>query len=304
MGRFSVGGWVLGDEVSDNGRATYIPSVKLVDATGTASTFLAGVAQGSTTSGQTGVLSQGAVTTAAPAYTTAQTSPFSLTLTGDLRTQAQGVDASGATITARPVLISGYASNSFPTATTAGKAISPWLSLNGATVVSFGTTGAITGTAATGGYIVDNAGSARPLFTYSMYSDNATGRVAIGDANAAAAQPSLTTLFWNYAAANLGIVNTVTAVTIKAAGGASVRNYIEALQVDWELLGSATEIAIRDGAAGTVLWRTKIGTAAGSRTFNFRPALKGTANTLMEFVTLTASITGAVYVNAQGWTGS
>jgi VCBS repeat-containing protein len=42
--------------------------------------------QGSTTSGQTGTLSQGAVTTSAPTYTTAQTSPLSLTINGALRT--------------------------------------------------------------------------------------------------------------------------------------------------------------------------------------------------------------------------
>jgi len=39
----------------------------------------------STTSGQTGLLAQGAVTTAAPAYTTAQTNPLSLTTAGGLR---------------------------------------------------------------------------------------------------------------------------------------------------------------------------------------------------------------------------
>lgn len=50
------------------------------------------VAQASTTSGQTGPLIQGAVTTAAPAYTTAKTSPLSLTTTGALR-----IDGSGAT---------------------------------------------------------------------------------------------------------------------------------------------------------------------------------------------------------------
>jgi hypothetical protein len=50
------------------------------------------VAQGSTTSGQVGHLAQGAVTTAAPTYTTAQTSPLSLTTAGALR-----VDASGST---------------------------------------------------------------------------------------------------------------------------------------------------------------------------------------------------------------
>ena len=48
--------------------------------------------QGSTTSGQTGGLSQGAVTTTAPTYTTAQTNPLSLTTAGGLR-----VDGSGAT---------------------------------------------------------------------------------------------------------------------------------------------------------------------------------------------------------------
>jgi hypothetical protein len=50
------------------------------------------VAQGSTTSGQTGGLTQGAVTTAPPTYTTAQTSPLSLTTAGGLR-----VDGSGTT---------------------------------------------------------------------------------------------------------------------------------------------------------------------------------------------------------------
>lgn len=44
-----------------------------------------GLAQGSTTSGQTGSLILGAVTTAAPAYTNAQSSPLSLTTGGGLR---------------------------------------------------------------------------------------------------------------------------------------------------------------------------------------------------------------------------
>ena len=43
------------------------------------------VAQASTTSGQSGPLTQGAVTTAAPSYTTAKTSPLSLDLAGNLR---------------------------------------------------------------------------------------------------------------------------------------------------------------------------------------------------------------------------
>lgn len=51
-----------------------------------------GVSQGSTTSGQSGFLVQGAVTTSAPSYTTAQTSPFSLTPGGLLRTSATVTD--------------------------------------------------------------------------------------------------------------------------------------------------------------------------------------------------------------------
>jgi hypothetical protein len=49
------------------------------------------VAQSSTTSGQTGMLVQGAVSTAAPAYTTAQTNPLSLNLAGGLRVDGSGV---------------------------------------------------------------------------------------------------------------------------------------------------------------------------------------------------------------------
>lgn len=50
------------------------------------------LSQGSTTSGQSGVLEQGAVTTAAPTYVTGQTSPLSLNTSGGLR-----VDGSGST---------------------------------------------------------------------------------------------------------------------------------------------------------------------------------------------------------------
>lgn len=64
--------------VQGNASGTAIP----VSGTVTA----AGVAQASTTSGQTGTLVQGAVTTGLPTYTTAQTDPLSLTTSGQLRT--------------------------------------------------------------------------------------------------------------------------------------------------------------------------------------------------------------------------
>ena len=108
---------------------------------------------------------------------------------------------------------------------------------------------------------------------------------------------------WVYAAASGGITNTNTAVTLVAAQAAGVRNYLTSMQLSSDALGAATEIAIRDGAGGTVLWRGKIGTAgiAGVITIQFSDPLKSTAATLLEVVTLSASVFGGVYVNAQGY---
>jgi hypothetical protein len=53
------------------------------------------VGQGSTTSGQSGMLVQGAVTTAAPTYTTAQTNPLSLDTAGNLRVASTGATPAG-----------------------------------------------------------------------------------------------------------------------------------------------------------------------------------------------------------------
>lgn len=108
---------------------------------------------------------------------------------------------------------------------------------------------------------------------------------------------------WSYAAAAGGILNTTAAVTIKAAAGAGVRNYLTGLQVMSDVLTNATELVIRDGAAGTVIFRTKLPTAGVTGTLNiqFQNPLKSTANTLLEVATLTASGAGAVFINAQGY---
>lgn len=58
------------------------------------------VAQGSTTASQLGVMNQAAVTTAAPTYTTAQTSPLSLDTHGGLRIGGAGYPAGAVPITA------------------------------------------------------------------------------------------------------------------------------------------------------------------------------------------------------------
>ena len=106
----------------------------------------------------------------------------------------------------------------------------------------------------------------------------------------------------SYAAATAGILNTTTAVTIKAAV-TGYRNIITAIQYSAEALGTATEVAIRDGAGGTVLWRVKIGTggATNGMSVSFDTPLIGSPSTLLEVVTLTASGTGALYFNAQGY---
>jgi hypothetical protein len=112
-------------------------------------------------------------------------------------------------------------------------------------------------------------------------------------------------LDWQYAAASGGISNTTTAVTIKAAAGAGIRNYITSISIATDALTNASEFVIRDGASGTVIWRTKLGTGA-ENTFNvvFPTPLRGTAATLMEVATLTASGTGAVFFNAQGYSAA
>lgn len=114
-------------------------------------------------------------------------------------------------------------------------------------------------------------------------------------------QANANTVAWSYAAAEGGIDNTTTAVTFKAAAGAGNRNYITDIQVSHATLGAVTELAVRDGAGGTVLWRMTLNTVANENiSVHFSTPLVGTANTLLEVVTLTA-VSGDVLFNAQGF---
>lgn len=107
---------------------------------------------------------------------------------------------------------------------------------------------------------------------------------------------------WSYAAAASGIVNTTTAVAVKAAGSAGIKNYVTGMQIQHATLGGATELVIRDGAGGTVLFRTQLQTTALPLTnIEFPCPIQGTAATLLEIATLTA-VTGGVYVNLNGYT--
>ena len=142
--------------------------------------------------------------------------------------------------------------------------------------------------------------------TAEICNPNAPTLCMLPDINGSVSITNTTLNDWTYVAAAAGILNTTTAVTIKTAAAAGLKNYIESCQLMSEPLTAATEFAIRDGAAGPVLWRTKI-TATGipqGISINFDPPLRGTAATLLEVVTLTASVAGAVYVDCQGSTGS
>jgi len=108
---------------------------------------------------------------------------------------------------------------------------------------------------------------------------------------------------WSYVAASGGITNTTTAVTLAAGAGSGVRNYITSLQVYSDTLGTATEVVIQDGVAGAILWRAKIGTAGtvGIQDIRFHPPLRGSSNTLLQAACVTATGTGSIYLNAQGY---
>ena len=125
-----------------------------------------------------------------------------------------------------------------------------------------------------------------------------------GDANGTVVQPAPSSTFWAYAPPVGGITNSATAVVVKAAAGAGVRNYVTSMQCSADTLGAATELVVLDNV--TVIWRGKIQTTGlvDGTEINFTTPLRGTANTAVSVQTVTASITGSVYCSFQGYTGS
>lgn len=103
---------------------------------------------------------------------------------------------------------------------------------------------------------------------------------------------------WAYVAASGGITTT-TAVTIKAAGGGSVKNYVTSLQM-FNSGAAGTEVIINSGAAGTPIWRGYVGATSAATTVVFQNPLQSAANTLLEVV-LSSGVTVAVRFNAQGY---
>lgn len=103
---------------------------------------------------------------------------------------------------------------------------------------------------------------------------------------------------WSYAAASGGITNT-TGVTIKTAAGAGIRNYVTSVSVVNGHASVDTDVQIRDGASGTVLWRGFAKAGGGGVSATFDVPLRGSANTLLEVACGTTG--SATYVNATGY---
>jgi hypothetical protein len=128
---------------------------------------------------------------------------------------------------------------------------------------------------------------------------------ARGDINGAAVSKGLSGTRWRYTSGASPILsNTTTAVTIKTAGAAGVKNAIDSIQLTTTAFGASVPLAIRDGAGGTVLWALTVPTAGFLQpvTIVFEQPIVGSAATLLEVVTTTANTSGTVTLNVQGHT--
>jgi hypothetical protein len=168
----------------------------------------------------------------------------------------------------------------------------------------------VTGTVTTGGAAAHDAGiSGNPVrvagrgrtsdYT-SVANDDTTDLLTTLNGKVVTQPFSIPELSWSYAAASGGIVNT-TGVTAKAAAAAGIRNYVTRCQVINGHATVDTDVQIRDGAAGTVLWRGFAKAAGGGVACDFDPPLRGTAATLIEVACGTTGT--ATYFNLQGYTG-
>ena len=102
---------------------------------------------------------------------------------------------------------------------------------------------------------------------------------------------------WQYAGAAGGIINT-TETTLKAAV-AGKRHVLSSMQIK-NSAAVASEVIIRDGAGGTIIWRGHISTSmVNADEYNFDSELVGSDN---KDLTITVLTTGtATIVSAQGY---
>lgn len=110
---------------------------------------------------------------------------------------------------------------------------------------------------------------------------------------------------WSYSSGATPILsNTTTAVTVKTAAGAGVKNVVDSCQLTTTAFGASVPLAFRDGAGGTVRWALTVPTAGFLQPVLvvFKQPFVTTANTLLEVATTTANTSGTVTLNCQGHT--
>lgn len=269
-----------------------------------------GRAQGSTTSGQTGPIIQGAVTTAAPSYTTAQTSPISLTTAGAVRTDASAtMQPISGTVTANAG--SGTFATNVSQVGGNSVAVNTGTSSTGTQRVVIATDQptntnpwTIQGAAAHGASISGNP-IRNGLRAISSDITVVTGGQVVDwvstiDGKGINMPYAIQGSRWKYTGATGGLVTT-SGVTAKAAAGAGVRNCVVSGQIINENGSTSSEVEIRDGASGTAFWRGWAQAGGGGAAFNFPVPICGTANTLIEIAENTATATNGIIVNLQGY---
>jgi len=266
-----------------------------------------------------GLLTTSAVAQTVPSYTypAAGTPPVvplqcddsyanCLPITTTNPTRFAGTIASGAADSGNPIKIGGRYNATQPTLTD-GQRGDVQLDTRGNTSVYISGKGTNSGAAVV--TAADGAGTSGALAVHgqNMYYNGATWDRMRGDTNGIVTQPGLSATFWSYTSGTSPILsNTTTAVTIKAAAGAAVRNYIDSCQITTTAFTTSVPLALRDGAGGTVIWALTVPTTGFLQPVivTFSPPLRGTANTLWEIVTTTANTVGTVTANCSGHTGS
>lgn len=249
------------------------------------------LAQGSTTSGQTGPLAQGAVTTSAPSYTTAQTSPLSLDTAGNLRVTGSVTIPSNASVNVAQV-------NGVTTLTGAG-ATGTGSQRN--TVAQDTTTiaGSAPGTAGTPSANVVSiqgvsSGTNLPVSQATAANLNAT---VVGTGTfAAQTTPQGGSNQANVANFVSGAANTTgSSITTIITAPGSGKLYITGAQCFRTDAGTTTAFVTFNDAAGT----TMILPAGGGANAVFTTPLVGATTTAFRFTPSTGLTT--VYCNAQGY---
>jgi hypothetical protein len=223
------------------------------------------------------------------------------------RVAATGPAASGTTAAGNPVPVGATYNSTLPTFTN-GQRGDLQIGARGSLAVTLfnqdGTPSAAVSNTSSDGQGSSTVGMVAKGFLYA-FNGTSFDRLR-GDTNALSVSPAgLSSTYWSYTSGTSPILsNTTTAVTIKSAAGAAVKNYLDSCEIGSTALGASVPFAVKDGS--TVIWAARPPTTGWLTPFvvHFVPPLVGTANTAMSVATTTADTSGTFDVNCQGHTGS